>query len=100
MYYLYNKNNLFKGSLNLVISKAVGEAAFNVSFLTPKSSTSPARPPKSLFASPVPEAVECNNERHGLGLAATQTWVGILTPPLCPWAGCLISLEGPQFPQW
>lgn len=54
MYYLYNKNNLFKGSLNLVISKAVGEAAFNVSFLTPKSSTSPPMPPRSLFASPVP----------------------------------------------
>ena len=52
-----------------MISKAAGEAAFNVSFLTPKSSTSPPMPPGSLFGSPVPEAVECNNERQGFGLA-------------------------------
>ena len=52
-----------------MISKVVGEAAFNVSFLTPKSSTSPPMPPGSLFGSPMREAVESNNERQGLGLA-------------------------------
>ena len=59
-----------------MISKAAGEAAFSVSFLTPKSSSSPPVPPGSLSGSPVREAVECNNECRGLGL---QTWVGILT---------------------
>lgn len=76
-----------------MISKVVGEAAFNVCFLTPKSSTSPPMPPGSLWQS-CAGAVECNNERQGLGLADLGWNPHSSTDFRCATLGRMLNLSG------